>query len=93
MGDAAEAILTTDVTEEILGERRAEWRDGYESGLKAGVQRTLQSHALEDIAMELKMLRTLYGATCAALADAQSQVSVLEAELDYRAPGWDRVAA
>lgn len=93
MGDAAEAILATDVTDELLGERRAEWRDGYESGLKAGTQRTLQSHALEDIAMELRLLRVLYAGVCEALDEAQHQVGVLEAELDYRAPGWDRVAA
>jgi hypothetical protein len=49
--------LVRDVTLEILGEQRQEWRDGYDAGLKAGSQRVLQSQMIEDIALEVKMLR------------------------------------
>jgi hypothetical protein len=92
MGDAAE-ILVTDITAELVGERREEWRDGVDYGLKQGTNRVLQSPAMQEIALELELLRALYAATCEALDEAQHQIGVLEAELDYRAPGWDRVAA
>ena len=81
----------TDVTEEVIGARRADWRDGFDSGLRTGARRVIESQTLEQVVIELKLLRVLYAAACDALADAQYQITVLEAELDYRAPGWDEV--
>lgn len=46
-----------DVTLEILGERRAEWREGYDAGLREGARRLLDSEALGQVASELVMMR------------------------------------
>jgi hypothetical protein len=82
-------VEVIDVTSELIGERREEYREGFDAGLRQGTTRFLQSDAMHQIAFELKLLRVLYAGTCEALAAAQHQIGVLEAELDYRAPGWD----
>lgn len=87
--DELDEIAVVDVTAEMLGERREEYRAGVDAGIRVGTQRVLQSDALAQITFELKILRALYAGTCDALDDAQHQIGVLEAELDYRAPGWD----
>jgi len=56
-----EEVLVTDVTTEMLGERRDEWRDGFDSGQKSGTQRVLQSDALEQLVLELVMQRATVG--------------------------------
>lgn len=50
-------IEVVDVTTELIGERRQEWRDGFEIGMRSGTQRVLQSNAVEQIALELTLLR------------------------------------
>ena len=52
-------ILVTDVTTELIGERRQEWRDGYDSGMRSGTQRVLQSSALEQLMLELTLQRAM----------------------------------
>ena len=49
--------LIKDVTAEILGERREEWRDGFDAGVKVGSRRILESPTLEQMAAELLLLR------------------------------------
>lgn len=58
MADELDDVAVIDVTAEMVGERRAEWRDGYEAGIKVGTQRVLQSDALAQIAAEIKLLRS-----------------------------------
>jgi hypothetical protein len=55
-----------DVTTEIIGERREEYRAGVESGLRQGAQRVLQSDALMQISLSLQVSR--------AIADAALEV-------------------
>jgi hypothetical protein len=52
-----EEILVVDVTSELIGERREEWRAGFDSGMKQGTSRVLQSGALEQIVLELSLQR------------------------------------
>jgi hypothetical protein len=40
-------------------DRRAEWRAGFESGRRAGVASVLNAPALEDIALEITVLRVV----------------------------------
>jgi hypothetical protein len=59
--------LIRDVTTEILGEQRAEWRRGFDAGLRTGAQRVLESQCMEQIVTELVLLRdvaTKLGAKC-----------------------------
>lgn len=49
--------LVKDVTAEILGEIRAEWREGFDSGLRVGGRRVLESQCVEQIVTELVLLR------------------------------------
>lgn len=49
--------LVVDVTADIIGERREEWRDGYDAGMKAGARRVIESSCLESITVELVLLR------------------------------------
>jgi hypothetical protein len=71
-----EEILVTDVTAEVVDERREEWRAGYDSGIRAGTTRVLQSHAVLAMAFELKLLR-------AALKGVQGLVAELEHQAEY----------
>lgn len=103
---AAESLNIDGVVnaEMTRGARRAEWRDGYDSGLKHGAARYFNSVVMEDIAIELTLLRTLYPALCEELerrgrllnsvnrikTQALTRVVELARELDRRAPGWDR---
>jgi hypothetical protein len=87
---APAATLDYVVDVESLVTQRAEWRDGFDAGLKKGSVRFFNSSVMAEFAFELRLLRALYPAVCDALTDAQHQIGVLEAELDYRAPGWDR---
>lgn len=84
-------------------QRRAEWRAGFEEGLKVGAGRAFQSRVIEDIALELDLLRLAYSVVCAtaerrerALAYAERQrraaihrVLELAHKLDAISPGWD----
>ncbi len=56
-GLESEEPSVRDVTVEILGERRQEWREGYDAGLLEGARRTLDSYALAEIASELVLMR------------------------------------
>lgn len=83
--------------------RRAEWKSGFDAGLKAGTARYFQSPVMEGIAFELTLLRTLYAATCEELErrdraiaavnrikhEALLRCVALARDLDRRAPGWD----
>ena len=50
-------VLIRDVTPELLGEIRQEWRDGFDAGIKTGALRIMDSAALQQIASELVLLR------------------------------------
>lgn len=59
--------LIKDVTLELLGEQRQEWRDGFDAGVKSGVLRIMQSETLIQLASELALLREVaskLGAKC-----------------------------
>jgi hypothetical protein len=85
-------------------ERRAEYRAGWDVGVKVGATRYFQSPVMECIAFELVTLRTLYGAVCdecerrGRLIETLNRIKVdalrrgiqLARELDRRAPGWDK---
>lgn len=53
----ADENLVVDVTAEIVGERRQEWHDGFDAGLKQGTSRVLQSNPLAQMALELTLYR------------------------------------
>jgi hypothetical protein len=59
MADELDDIAVVDVTAEILGERREEWRDGFDAGIKQGTTRVLQSDAMEQIAFDLTIHRVV----------------------------------
>ena len=65
--DDLDAVAVVDVTAEMLGERREEYRAGVDAGLRQGTQRVLQSEAIEAIASEVQTLR--------ALVDAMTEVA------------------
>jgi DNA polymerase III psi subunit len=44
-------------TERTASERREEWRAGYDSGLKHGAARYFNSPLMEQLALELTLLR------------------------------------
>lgn len=56
---AAEQQTLVDI--EAATSRRAEWRAGFDSGLRAGAQRVLESDALQTIAFEISVLRLAVG--------------------------------
>jgi hypothetical protein len=81
--------LVLDVTMELLGERREEWRDGYDAGLRNGAKRVLESEMLAQIVTELLLLREV-AHRLGVKADywaARSQENELAAEY------WHSVAA
>lgn len=92
-GSESDEPSVRDVTLEILGERRQEWRDGFESGVKQGTTRVLQSDALAQIALELKVTRTFNDA----MAEVAHQRERLLAHWKSEAQWWreehDRVHA
>lgn len=82
-------ILIRDVTPEVLLEKRADWRDGYDSGLSAGCRRVLESQCLEQIVTELVLLREV-AVKLAARADYwMAKSDAFEAEATY----WHGVAS
>jgi hypothetical protein len=74
--------LVIDVTIEILGGRREDWRDGYEAGIRSGTQRVLQSEAVLSMAFELTLLRAV-----------TKGLQGLVAELEHQAEYWHWKAA
>lgn len=66
---AAETAHVIDITAELVGERRQEWRDGHDAGMKRGVTSVLQSPAVEQLALELTLTR----ATLKAVSDTAMQ--------------------
>lgn len=86
---AAEQAPVIDITAELIGERRQEWRDGFDAGMKQGTSRVLQSDALGQIVAELKMLRTFV--EC--MTEVAHQREGLIAELAHQAEYWHWTAA
>lgn len=82
-------ILVTDVTTELLGERRQEWRDGFDSGIRAGTSRTLQSNALTQLALEL----TLYKSALAVAEQRERLLAHWKSEAQWWREEHDRVSA
>jgi hypothetical protein len=89
LGWKAGEPLVLDVTAELLGERREEWRDGYDAGLRSGAKRVLESEMIAQIVSELILLREVahrLGVKCDYWADRAQRM-----ELD--AEHWHGVAA
>lgn len=72
-------VAIVDVTTELIGERREEWRDGFDSGMKQGTSRVLQSSAVEQLALEL----TLYRAALDVSAQREKLLAHWKAEAQW----------
>lgn len=81
--------LIVDVTTELIGERRQEWRDGFNAGMRAGTRQVLESDTLEGIALELTVLR----AACVRLAADVDYWRGRADENELEAERWHGVAA
>jgi hypothetical protein len=54
-----EEVLVTDVTAQVIGERRAEWRDGFDQGTREGARRVANSECMQQIAFDLTVHRVV----------------------------------
>lgn len=85
----SDEVLVTDVTTQILGEQREEWRAGYDAGLRAGARRVIESQALEQIVIELVLLREV-----AQKLGAKADYWIARAqEMEITAEYWHGVSA
>ena len=84
MAEELNEILVTDVTAELMGERREEYRAGVDAGTRQGSQRVLQGPVLEQIALELTVQR----AVNTAMAGAAHQRETLLAHWQSEAAWW-----
>lgn len=66
-----------------LSDARAEWRAGFDAGVKAGVNRYLQSRVFEDLALELTMLRAAVTAMTAVANEREQRIEWLEGVLQF----------
>jgi hypothetical protein len=86
---AVQARVALAEAERTADERRAEWRAGYDLGLRHGAQRVLYSHALATITFELLLLREVaarLGEQCDYWRDRSN---AMEAEATY----WHSIVA
>lgn len=92
-GETESAPSIVDVTAEIIGERREDYRAGFDSGLRQGAIRVMQSDAMAQLAFDLKVLRICSDA----MADVAVQRERLLAHWKSEARWWreehDRVSA
>lgn len=88
-GSPSDEPLVKDVTAEILGERREEWRDGYDAGLRAGARRVLESQCMEQIVTELVLLRE----AAAKLGEKCDFWMARSQEMELEATHWYGVAS
>lgn len=58
-GDEQEAGQVIDVTADILGERRQDWREGFDQGLREGGRRVIHSDVMAQISLELTVNRAV----------------------------------
>jgi hypothetical protein len=58
-------------------EERSAWREGFQAGLKAGTTRTLQSPTLENLFLELTLLRLVCDAMTQAASEQQAELDRL----------------
>lgn len=99
IGDTSSAMTTTskpepevlikDVTMEILGEQRAEWRSGFDAGLRTGAQRVLESSCMGQIVAELILLREV----AAKLGEKCDYWMRRSDEMELEATHWHEVAS
>jgi hypothetical protein len=82
-------ILIKDVTMEILGESRAEWRRGFDAGLRSGAQRVLESQCMGQIVTELILLREV----AAKLGEKCDYWTRRAEEMELEATHWHEVAS
>lgn len=73
-----------DVTAELIGERREEWRSGFDAGLRDGARRVMHSDAMGQLAFDLKVLRICSDA----MADVAVQRERLLAHWKSEAQWW-----
>jgi hypothetical protein len=81
--------VIADITADLVGERREDFRRGFDAGVREGSRRVLYSNALEEMALELTLLRQA-AADLARKADywmMHAQRAELSAEY------WHQVAA
>lgn len=81
--------LVKDVTTEILGASRVEWREGFDMGVRTGTRRVLESQPLGEIAVELLILR----AAAANLSEKADYWMRKADEFETEATYWHGVAS
>lgn len=86
-------IEVIDVTTELIGERRQEWREGYDSGIKQGVTRILQSDALAQLAFDFKVLRICSDAMAETAVQREKLLAHWKAEAQWWREEHDKVHA
>lgn len=92
-GTAESEVLVTDVTVELIGERREEWRDGFDSGLREGGRRVMYSDTLQQLALELKVTRVMNEAMCEVAHQRERLLAHWKAEAQWWREEHDKVSA
>ena len=90
---SSEPARVCDVTAEILGERREEWRAGFDSGLRDGARRVLQSDALSQMSLSLQGRRAVAEAAMDAGVQQERLAQLWKAEAKWWREEHDRVHA
>ena len=90
---ATEPANVIDITAEIVGERRQEWRDGFDVGVKQGTARVLNSDALCQLALGLKVHKALNEAMAEAAEQREKLLAHWKAEAQWWREEHDRVSA
>lgn len=85
--------LVVDVTTEMIGERREEYHAGFDSGLRQGATRVLQSDALGQLALSLRVHKALNEAMCDVAHQRETLLAHWKAEAQWWREEHDRVSA
>ena len=89
--DEMDAVAIVDVTAEMIGERRAEWHDGVDYGLKQGTTRVLNSPAMQQIAFDLKLHRIVVDGMIKVAEDRERLLAHWKAETQWWREEHNRV--
>lgn len=89
--DEMDAVAVVDVTMEIIGERREDYRAGFDSGLRQGAIRVMQSDAMAQLAFDLKVLRICSDAMADHAAQRERLLAHWKAEAQWWREEHDRV--
>lgn len=88
---ATEPAQIRDVTDEVVGERGAGWREGFDAGLKQGVSRVLNSDALCQLALALEVHKAFGDAMSAAAEQREKLLAHWQAEARWWKEEYRRV--